>query len=78
MSRSGTNPKTVIIKRARNADRQRAYRERHLRRGGGKRRIRLFVAVPTRKELERLARHKRYTVTAPAIDPTVVSAVRLA
>ena len=49
-----------------NAERQARYRERHLRRGGGKRRIQLFVNIPTKAKarLSRLARHKCYSLTA--------------
>lgn len=45
------------------AERQRAYRERHLD-AGEKSRMQLFLSVHARKQLDRLARHKRYTVTA--------------
>jgi hypothetical protein len=47
-----------------NAERQRAYRERHLGVDGEKARIQLFLSASTRAQLERLKRHKDYTVTA--------------
>jgi hypothetical protein len=41
------------------------YRERHLGIDGGKARIQLIVNISAEKQLERLARCKGYTVTAP-------------
>jgi hypothetical protein len=41
------------------------YRERHLGIDGGKARIQLIVNISAEKQLERLARRKGYTVTAP-------------
>jgi hypothetical protein len=46
-----------------NAERQARYRERHLD-AGEKARIQLFLSLHARKQLDRLARHKRYSVTA--------------
>jgi hypothetical protein len=47
-----------------NAEKQRAYRERHLRADGEKARIQLFLSATAKAQLDRLARHKDYTVTA--------------
>jgi hypothetical protein len=48
-----------------NAERQAAYRKRHLESvDGEKRRLSLFVDLHAHAQLERLARHKSYTVTA--------------
>jgi hypothetical protein len=47
-----------------NAERQARYRERHLGVDGEKSRIQLFLNATTRAQLDRLARHKGYTVTA--------------
>jgi hypothetical protein len=47
-----------------NAERQARYREPHLD-AGEKARIQLFLGLHARKQLDRLARHKRYSVTAP-------------
>lgn len=60
-----------------NAERQRAHRERHLCGDGEKRRIQLFLNASTRAQLDRLARHKRYTVTA-LIEEWAASAERRA
>jgi hypothetical protein len=60
-----------------NAERQRAYRERHLGDHGEKRRIQLFLGTSTRAQLDRLARHRRYTVTA-LIEEWAASAERRA
>jgi hypothetical protein len=47
-----------------NAERQARYRQRHLRNvDGEKRRLSLFLDLHARRRLERIARHKRYTVT---------------
>jgi hypothetical protein len=47
-----------------NAERQARYRRRHLRDiDGEKRRLSLFLDLRARRRLERIARHKRYTVT---------------
>jgi hypothetical protein len=59
-----------------NAERQRAYRERHLD-AGNKMRIQLFLSLHARKQLDRLARHKHYTVTA-LIEEWAASAERRA
>jgi hypothetical protein len=58
-----------------NAEKQRAYRERHLGVGGGKARIQLFLSTSARAQLDRLARRKGYTVTA-VIEELVASADR--
>jgi predicted DNA-binding ribbon-helix-helix protein len=58
-----------------NAEKQRAYRERHLGIRGGKTRIQLILSTSTRAQLERLARRKGYTVTA-LIEELVASAER--
>jgi hypothetical protein len=58
-----------------NAEKQRAYRERHLGTRGGKTRIQLFLSTGTRAQLGRLARRKDYTVTA-LIEELVASAER--
>jgi hypothetical protein len=47
-----------------NAEKQRAYRERHLGTDGEKARIQLFLSASAKAQLDRLARHKGYTVTA--------------
>ncbi len=47
-----------------NAEKQRAYRERHLGANGSKTRVQLFLSASTKAQLDRLARHKGYTVTA--------------
>ena len=47
-----------------NAEKQRRYRERHLGVDGEKARIQLFLSATTRAQLDRLARHNGYTVTA--------------
>lgn len=57
-----------------NAERQQAYRERHLGDDGEKRRIQLFLNASTRAQL---ARHKCYTVTA-LIEEWATSAERRA
>jgi hypothetical protein len=58
-----------------NAEKQRAYRERHLGIRGGKTRIQLFLSTGTRAQLRRLARRKGYTVTA-LVEELVASAER--
>jgi predicted DNA-binding ribbon-helix-helix protein len=58
-----------------NAEKQRAYRERHLGIRGGKTRIQLILSTSIRAQLERLARRKGYTVTA-LIEELVASAER--
>jgi hypothetical protein len=60
-----------------NAERQQAYRERHLGRNGGKRRVQLFLSAGTRAQLDRLKRHTRYSVTA-LIEEWAASAERRA
>jgi hypothetical protein len=47
-----------------NAEKQARYRERHLGIEGEKARLQLFLSAATRAQLDRLARHKGYTVTA--------------
>ena len=48
-----------------NAERQARYRQRHIRDiDGRKRRLSLFLDLHARRQLERIARHKCYTVTA--------------
>jgi hypothetical protein len=47
-----------------NAEKQRAYRERHLGAAGEKASIQLFLSATARAQLDRLAQHKGYTVTA--------------
>jgi hypothetical protein len=47
-----------------NAEKQRAYRERHLGFNGEKSRMQLVLSVRSRFQLERVARHKGYSVTA--------------
>jgi hypothetical protein len=46
------------------AEKQRAYRERHLGFYGEKSRVQLVLSVHAKFQLERLARHKGYSVTA--------------
>lgn len=53
-----------------NAERQQAYRERH--RG---QRIQIFLSTHARAQLDRLARHRRYTVTG-LIEEWTASAER--
>jgi hypothetical protein len=60
-----------------NAERQQAYRDRHLGDGREKRRIQLLLSAGTRAQLARIARHKRYTVTA-LIEEWAASAERRA
>jgi hypothetical protein len=45
------------------AEKQRAYRERHLGFNGEKSRVQLVLSVHAKFQLERLARHKGYSVT---------------
>jgi hypothetical protein len=47
-----------------NAEKQRAYRDRHLGFHGEKSRMQLVLSVRARFQLERIARHKGYSVTA--------------
>jgi hypothetical protein len=47
-----------------NAEKQRAYRERHLGFDGEKSRMQLVLSVRSKFQLERVARHKGYSVTA--------------
>jgi hypothetical protein len=47
-----------------NAEKQRAYRDRHLGFNGEKSRMQLVLNVRARFQLERVARHKGYSVTA--------------
>lgn len=58
--------KVVKLKRPlSNAERQARYRQRHLRDiYGEKRRLSLFLDLHARNRLERIARHRGYTVTA--------------
>lgn len=46
-----------------NAEKQRAYRERHLGFNGDKSRMQLVLTVRARFQLERVASHKGYSVT---------------
>jgi hypothetical protein len=46
-----------------NAEKQRAYRERHLGFSGEKSRLQLVLNIHARFQLERVARHKGYSVT---------------
>jgi hypothetical protein len=59
-----------------NAERQRAYRERHLD-AGAKARIQLFLNATTRTQLDLLKRHRGYTVTE-LIEEWAASAERRA
>ena len=45
------------------AEKQQRYRERHLGIHGTKERLQLFISVRAKAQLERLARHRGYTVT---------------
>ena len=47
-----------------NAERQARYRQRLRNVDGKRRRLSLFLDLHVRRQLERIARHKRYTVTA--------------
>jgi hypothetical protein len=47
-----------------NAEKQARYRERHLGVHGEKARVGLILSAGARAKMERLARHKRYTITA--------------
>jgi hypothetical protein len=47
-----------------NAEKQRAYRERHLGFSGEKSRMQLVLNVHAKFQLERVARHRGYSVTA--------------
>jgi hypothetical protein len=58
-----------------NAERQQAYRERHLGVDGEKVRAQVFLSVNAMAQLRRLARRKRYTVTA-MIEEIAASADR--
>jgi hypothetical protein len=49
-----------------NAGKQARYRQRHLDVDGEKARVQLVVSAATRAQLDRLARHRGYTVTAPS------------
>jgi hypothetical protein len=46
-----------------NAEKQRAYRERHLGFSGEKSRLQLVLNVRAKFQLERVARHRGYSVT---------------
>ena len=46
-----------------NAEKRARYRERHLGVDGEKARVQLFLSAAARAQLDRLARHKGYTVT---------------
>jgi hypothetical protein len=59
-----------------NAEIQANYRERHLKHGD-KRTLQLFLNASTRAQLDRLARHKHYTVTA-LVEEWAASAERQA
>jgi hypothetical protein len=58
-----------------NAERQQAYRERHLGVDGEKVRAQVFLSARAMAQLRRLARRKRYTVTA-MIEELAASADR--
>jgi hypothetical protein len=60
-----------------NAERQHAYRERHLGVDGEKKRVQLFLSAHARAQLDRLACHRGYTVTA-LIEEWAASAERRA
>jgi hypothetical protein len=47
-----------------NSEKQARYRERHLGVDGGKARVGLILNATTRAKMDRLARHKGYTITA--------------
>ena len=59
-----------------NAEIQANYRKRHLKEGD-KKTLQLFLSAHTRAQLDRLARHKDYTVTA-LIEEWAASAERRA
>jgi hypothetical protein len=58
-----------------NAEKQARYRERHLGTDGEKARIQLFLCASAKAQLDRLARHKGYSVTA-LIEELAASAER--
>jgi len=58
-----------------NAEKQARYRERHLGVDGEKSRVQLFLSATAKAQLDRLARHKGYTVTA-LIEGLAASAER--
>jgi hypothetical protein len=58
-----------------NSEKQSRYRERHLGVNGEKARIGLIISATTRAKMDRLARHKGYTITA-LIEELVESAER--
>jgi hypothetical protein len=58
-----------------NAEKQARYRERHLGVNGEKRRLTLFIDATTGAQLERLAHHKGYSVTA-LVEELAASAER--
>jgi hypothetical protein len=47
-----------------NAEKQRAYRERHLGVDGEKARVQLILSAGTKEQLARLARHNGYSLAA--------------
>jgi predicted DNA-binding ribbon-helix-helix protein len=60
-----------------NAEKQARYRERHLGVEGKKARIQLFLSATAKAQLDRLARHRGYTITA-LIEELAASAERRA
>jgi hypothetical protein len=58
-----------------NAQKQARYRQRHLGVDGEKSRVQLFLSATAKAQLDRLARHKGYTVTA-LIEELAASAER--
>jgi hypothetical protein len=58
-----------------NAEKQARYRERHLGVDGEKVRVGLILNATTRAKMERLARHKGYTITA-LVEELIESAER--
>ena len=60
-----------------NSEKQARYRERHLGVNGQKRRLTLFIDATTKAQLDRLARHNDYTVTA-LVEERAASAERRA
>lgn len=58
-----------------NSEKQARYRERHLGVDGQKVRVGLILNATTRARMERLARHKGYTITA-LVEELIESAER--
>jgi hypothetical protein len=52
-----------------NAEKQARYRERHLGIDDEKTRVQLFLSVEAKAQLERIARHRGYTVTDLIKEP---------